>query len=266
MPQYYTKEQIDSIATIIGTQIKGNKIIPASSINSWTLALNRAMFTLDLDPKVIQEQVTINNYIKNDGGGHSSSFYSKFEIEIKGEVFNEGAIENITDIENPYIQVWADSEGNINFSGTYMDPVLVKLTPSEEQRKYSNVITNGVGIVDPEGVIYFYIQASANSSVVVNNKSGNFNGTESKIAFTNLTTGITYNEDFSENLVAMDIPEFDFLGDSSGNINIYTESTTKLYIKLTPSEAQKEYTNKVVSGIGKTDSQGDIYFYIINHA
>lgn len=101
--------------------------------------------------KFSQDTVKIKNSFENH---NNWSLY--FAVDIDGVKYNENKSEDISAIELPGLSVSMGSEGGFSISNISKQRITVKLTPSEDQRKYSDAILTGSGSVDPvDGTLTF---------------------------------------------------------------------------------------------------------------
>ena len=105
-----------------------------------------------------QYYVTINN--KHDNFNWNNLY---FAITIDGVVLNSDKSQQLTDINSPEmdkITIFLSSNGSFSITNNTPDntPVDIVLSPSEEQKQYSNTYLEGAGIITPDGVFKFTLQ------------------------------------------------------------------------------------------------------------
>ena len=106
----------------------------------------------------VNQSITINN-----SDGNYNNYLGLFSIDIDGLMFNEDKTKTLDDIPSlkntGLLRSFSDSSGNITFYTSSQTPIEVKLSPSAEQKTYSNSILFGEGLIKPNGDFLFKLIA-----------------------------------------------------------------------------------------------------------
>lgn len=163
MNTYYTKEQMDALALVIGTKLKDNKVTSADSINNFITSLDQGLSgglgdlggTGDLGDLVFpapspNRSVTIREPIEYKSDSRPTNPFS-YEIEINNMRY-EG-VRSLRDLSGTTFEgllgiMFDETTEELTLTTTYNYDLSVILWPSPDQSQYTVEIVQGPGYLD----------------------------------------------------------------------------------------------------------------------
>lgn len=108
------------------------------------------------------DSVTINNA---DGGFNNQDAH--FSIEVNGVMYNADKSQDVTALDAPdlyaQVSIYRSSDGTINFFcvSSSQNDLVVRLSPSDTQKQYSNQFIEGIGAIEADGTFVFILSPLA---------------------------------------------------------------------------------------------------------
>lgn len=117
----------------------------------------------------IQHDMSLKNYWLTPEGWTSNRTLMEFKLEVNGVIFNEDKSLSLDMLDedtgtgtkplSEHMVFYSDSEGTFYIYPQSTEVMYVKLYPSDEQRKYTDLVYGeNAAVIDPDGTIRFRLQ------------------------------------------------------------------------------------------------------------